>query len=149
MGRSGAKCTTDADLAAGLFAPAREDRFEADAGAGGRPHGQGPAGRSGRVAASGRQNAEPSSGNSQCGLAGLSSPDAAGLVQPATKGFEHAAAASTDRAGTARRTPHRRDSAWRDGNAYAGADIGRESTPVRYLFQPQEAQPNAGVELLW
>src|SRR5450755_2364492 len=30
MGRSGAKCTTDTDLAAGLFAPSREDRFEAD-----------------------------------------------------------------------------------------------------------------------
>jgi hypothetical protein len=34
----------DADLAAGLFAPSREDRFEADVGSGGRPHRQSPAG---------------------------------------------------------------------------------------------------------
>src|SRR5258707_13158014 len=99
MGRSGAKCTTDADLAAGLFAPSREDRFEADAGPGGRPHRQSPAGRSGRVAATCRQNAEPSSGNNQCGLAGPSNPDATGLGQPVTKGFAHAAAATTTLAG--------------------------------------------------
>jgi hypothetical protein len=34
-------------------------------------------------------------------------------------------ATSANRTGTARRTPHKRDGPWRDGNADAGADIGR------------------------
>src|SRR6266404_8018245 len=130
MGRSGPEFTTDADLAAGLFAPSLKDCSEADIAPGGRPHRQLPAGRTGHMAAAGRQNPERSSGTSQRGLAGLSGADAAGLVQPAVKGSQRPAAASADGAGTAGRTSLRRDGAWSDGNADAGTDIGRQRRSV-------------------
>jgi len=62
---------------------------------------QSPARRSGQMAAAGRQNPERSSGNSQRGVAGLSCPDAAGLVQPAIKGFEYPSTSSAGCCGTA------------------------------------------------
>src|ERR1700737_419098 len=94
MDRSATKCTVDTDLAVGLFAPSREDRFEANFGPGGRRHRRPSAGRSGHMAAAGRQNPERSSGTSKRGLAGLSGADAAGLVQAAIKGVERPAATS-------------------------------------------------------
>src|ERR1700730_17626560 len=125
MDRSGPEWPTDADLAAGLSATSRKDRVEADIGSGGHLYRQLHAGRIGQMAATGRQDTERSSRSRQHGLADLSLTDPAGLVQPARLGSQRPAAASAECAGTARRTPHGRDGAWRDGNAYAGADIGR------------------------
>ena len=102
-------------------------------------HRQLHAGRIGRMAAAGRQNPERSSRSRQHGLAGLSPTDAAGLVRPARRGSQRPAAASAERAGIARRTSHGRDGAWRDGNADAGTDIGRQRASVRRLSRRQQA----------
>jgi len=76
------------------FAPSRDDRIETGFGAGRCRYRQLSAGRTNQMAATGRQDPERSSGNSQRGLAGLSSIDTAGLVQPAVTGFDHPAEAS-------------------------------------------------------
>src|SRR5579863_8347420 len=109
MDRSGPEFATDADLAAGLFPPSWEGRFESDVGPGGRPYRRPPARRSSHVATAGCQNPERSPENSQHGLAGLSGVNAAAMVQSAWQGSQRIAAASTDRTGNSRRTPRQRN----------------------------------------
>src|ERR1700733_14803633 len=139
MDRPGTKCATDADLAAGLFAPLRDDRIEAGFGAGGSHDRPPSAGRAAQTAATRRRYPERSSRNSQRSLAGLARTDAAGLVRPAIKGFERPAEASTDRREAARRTSHACNRAWRDGNADAQAHIGR----IHPSFRALSSQPSA------
>src|ERR1700738_863929 len=117
-------------LGSELFAVLCECRFEADFNPSGRRHCQ-PTSRSPfQMAAASCQNPERSSRSRQHGLAGLSTTDAAALVQSARQGSQRPTAATADRAGTARRTSDAHYRARRDGNADTRADIERWQTSI-------------------
>ena len=78
--------------------------------------------RTWQVAAAARRRHREGSGDGKHGLAGVSGADAGSLLRSARQGFERFAAAQAGLARSARRASVRRDGAWRDGNADAGAD---------------------------
>src|ERR1035438_8652728 len=81
MDRSGAKCPIGVDLVTGLFWPPREDRFEAHFGTGGLRHRQQASGRPFQVEAPICRSYQRSFPSCEPCLAGVSSTDAAGVVQ--------------------------------------------------------------------
>ena len=125
MGRSGTNCTTDADLAAGLFTPSREDSFEADVGPGERPHRRSPAGRNCRMAATAVKILNDHLETASAAWQAYRAPTPKVWFDLLSRDLSVLPQLRQTVGGTARRTPRRRDSAWRDGNADAGAGIGR------------------------